>query len=524
MRIELLFDKERIMIGVNKLAKAVSSTLGGAGKNVMLVDNLLPPKITKDGITVAKAITLDDFVEQAGVEIVRQASARSAKEVGDGTTTATVLSAEILNVGVDNIGNYNVHDFKKGMEKAYQDVSEQLELIKEDVSDNLERLTSVATISANGDREIGEVVAKLIYELGSETEILITEDKVSTSGIHSKIKQGYTFNRGSNQFFETKSGTGVCQYDEARILIVDKYVARITQLSEALDYCGDNGYPLVILYETIDNKTLENLILSKLNMSLKVCAVEFPDAGELQQLSINDIATATGAKVVTDLDDFDAEKDLGRVKQFKSDTYSTTLLFEDEFSESVNEICNNIRENLDNYDGYKLSDAKERLKRLSKGIGEIYIGSSTDIEYGEIFDRVEDAVGAVKSAMQEGIVIGGGVALLKAIKPLEDSMDKGHSFNFGYQTVINACKKPFYQILENAGLTEEEIGEIYDKIEESNFTLGYNSRQKEIQNLSELGIVDPKKVTRSALLAAVSVSSSILTTDCIIYPKTLSVG
>lgn len=523
IRTDLKFEREareKLMVGVNKLAKAVSTTLGGAGKNVMLVDNLLPPQVTKDGITVAKSITLDDFIEQAGVEIVRQASARSAKEVGDGTTTATVISAEILNRGVEVIDELNVHDFKKGMEKAYELVTENLAKDAEDVSDNLEALQNIATISANGDKNIGETVSKLVHDLGSDAEILILEDKTQTSGVTSQIKQGYTFARGSNPFFETSRGTGVVKYDESKIMIIDRYIARIHLLEEAIDYCADNGTPLIILYSNIESKSLENLILSKMNNGLKICAVEFPDAGEMQQLSIMDIAEATGAKIIKDLEQYDIS-DLGDLAQFKSDAYNTTLMFKEEFQENINNTLENIKNNLDHFDGYKLSDAKERIKRLSKGIGEIRIGYATDVEYREVYDRVEDAIGAVKSAMQEGIVVGGGIALLKAsynITVLEGS----ESEVAGMETVIESCQKPFKQILLNAGLKNSEIEGIQDKILDSKFNLGFNARTKSLENLKELGIIDPKKVTRSALLAAVSVASSILTTDCIVFPKTLS--
>ena len=525
MRTELVFEREareKLMVGVNKLAKAVSTTLGGAGKNVMLVDNLLPPQVTKDGITVAKSITLDDFIEQAGVEIVRQASARSAKEVGDGTTTATVISAEILNRGVEVIDELNVHDFKKGMEKAYELVAENLAKDAEDVSDNLEALQNIATISANGDKNIGETVSKLVHDLGSDAEILILEDKTQTSGVTSQIKQGYTFARGSNPFFETSRGTGVVKYDESKIMIIDRYIARIHLLEEAIDYCADNGTPLIILYSNIESKSLENLILSKMNNGLKICAVEFPDAGEMQQLSIMDIAEATGAKIIKDLEQYDIS-DLGDLAQFKSDAYNTTLMFKEEFQENINNTLENIKANLDHFDGYKLSDAKERIKRLSKGIGEIRIGYATDVEYREVYDRVEDAIGAVKSAMQEGIVVGGGIALLKAsedIKVLEGT----ESESIGMMVVLESCRKPFQQILLNAGLKENEIDRVHNEIQNSKYVLGFNARTKTVENLKELGIIDPKKVTRSALLASVSVASSILTTDCIVYPKTLSVG
>lgn len=523
IRTDLKFEREareKLMVGVNKLAKAVSTTLGGAGKNVMLVDNLLPPQVTKDGITVAKSITLDDFIEQAGVEIVRQASARSAKEVGDGTTTATVISAEILNRGVEVIDDLNVHDFKKGMEKAYEIIAQKLEEDSEDVSENLESLKNIATISANGDENIGETVSKLIYDLGVDSEVLILEDKTQPKGIYSQIKQGYTFARGSNPFFETSRGTGVVKYDACKIMIIDRYIARIHTLETAIDYCADNGLPLIILYSSIESKSLENLILTKMNNGVKICAVEFPDAGEMQQLSIMDIADATGAKIIKDLEQYEVE-DLGDLAQFKSDAYNTTLMFDEKFKENIEEIVSNIKGGMDLFDGYKLSDAKERLKRLSKGIGEIRIGHTTDVEYREIYDRVEDAIGAVRSAMQEGIVVGGGIALLKAsynITVLEGS----ESEVAGMETVIESCQKPFKQILLNAGLKNSEIEEIQDKILDSKFNLGFNARTKSLENLKELGIIDPKKVTRSALLAAVSVASSILTTDCIVFPKPLS--
>lgn len=520
MRTGVIFEKEareKLMVGVNKLNKAVSTTLGGAGKNVMMVDNMLPPRVTKDGITVANSITLDDFIEQAGVEVVRQASARSAKEVGDGTTTATVIATEILNRGIKVIDNLNVHDFKEGMEYAYEEVAKHLEADSEDVSTDGTKLASVATISANGDKKIGEVVAKLVTDLDEDAEIIISEDKTKPKGIYTNIKQGYTFPRGSNPFFETVKGTGVVDFKDCKILIVDRYIARVTQLADFLDFCGQNGHPLVILYSTIDQKTLENLIMSKLQLGSQVCAIEFPDAGELQQCSIMDIAEATGAKIVKDLEDIDTEC-LGDLSQFRSDVYNTTLMFKEEFQEQVDTTLTALKESMKSAEGLQASDLKERIKRLSNGVGEIKIGYTTDVEYKEVYDRVEDAIGAVRSAIKEGVVVGGGLALLKAISGITTDLTKGESFVQGALTVLDACKKPFYQILSNAGIEGNEAEAIYSSIIDSDYVKGFNVRTKKLENLKELGIIDPKKVTRSALLSAVSVASSILTTDCIIYP------
>ena len=526
MRTELVFgeeSRERLMVGVNKLNKAVSGTMGAASRNVMLVDNLIFPQIKKDGVKVAKSINLDDFIEQAGVETVRMASERSADEVGDGTTTAIVLSTAILNEGVKVIKDLNVHEFKEGMDYAYEKIAEELEKDAEDVSENLPKLIDVATISANGDKQTGEVVAKLVHELGSDSEILILEDKIRPKGVYSTIKQGYTFPRGSNQFFETSQGTGITKYTDCKILIVDRYIARIMQIEEAISECADNGHPLIILYATMETNALENLIISKMKTGLKVCAIEFPDAAEAQQMAIMDISSATGATILKDFEKFDKDVHLGELAQFKSDPYNTTLMFKEEFHPAVEEIVTNIKENLDLLDGYKMSDAKERLKRLSKGVGEIRIGYTTNVEYQEVYDRVEDAIGATKSAMKEGIVTGGGVALLKAVSKLSP-LTGNKSYVAGAATVVIACQKPFNQILTNAGLTEAEITTIFGQIKETDFTLGYNVRTKNLENLRDLGIVDPKKVTRSALQAAVSVSSTILTTDCIVYPKELSVN
>lgn len=524
MRTGVIFEKEaraKLMIGVNKLNKAVSTTLGGAGKNVMMVDNMLPPRVTKDGITVAKSITLDDFIEQAGVEVVRQASARSAKEVGDGTTTATVIATEILNKGVEVIDNLNVHDFKEGMEYAYEEVSNNLLKDAEDVSKDLDKLTNIATISANGDNTIGKVVAELVFNLDEDAQIIISEDKTKPKGVFSNIKQGYTFERGTNPFFDTIRGTGVVDFEECKLLIVDRYIARITQIEDYLEYCSQNGHPLVILYSTIDQKALENLIASKLQMGLKVCAIEFPDAGELQQHSIMDIAEATGASIVKDLEDTDYDN-LGSLAQLRSDAYNTTLVFKEEFQEKVDMLLSSVKEAVKTSQGLQEADLKERIKRLSNGIGEIKIGYTTDVEYSEVYDRVEDAIGAVRSAMKEGVVIGGGLALLKAVNNIKLDLNKGESFIKGASTVLDACSKPFYQILENAGIVGKEASEIHGKIIDSGYDLGFNVRTKKLENLKELGIIDPKKVTRSALLASVSVASSILTTDCIIYPKPLT--
>lgn len=522
----LLYGKEAregLAKGVEKLVDAVKVTLGGNGKNVIILDSLSHPHITKDGVTVAKSFNLIKNVEQGGVEIVRQAAIESASITGDGTTTATVLAGALINKGIKEFDNVNINDFREGMLIAERAIDEYLTADSKDISDDVKKLIAVATLSANGNKEIGELIGKSVHKSGFGVELVVEKDPLNRSGISFEMKKGYTYKKGINPFFETIPGSSICTYENARVMILDCHLGSLGQISHILESYSISKTPLVIMTKTCDPKVTQDLAVHQKKGNINVVQVELPDFGDIQDLAVQDLAVCTKSKVFKTLSgEYIEDIDLGFIDKFEGNSVNSTLVFldEEEIKDIINDRLKYIKESFTKLREDQVVIAKERFKRLSDGVGIIKIGSITDTEYITQKDLVDDAIGSVKSAMECGYVKGGGVALIKASMNMIKPQLKNKSEEIGFYTVIEACKEPFIQMLKNCSVDNYE--EILQKIVDSNYVLGYDSKNKELRNLEAEGIIDAKKVTITSLKSAISSTIGILTTDCIIYPVYLT--
>lgn len=516
----LLFKDEgraELIKGVNKLVDAVKVTLGGNGKNVIILNKLSHPHVTKDGVTVAKSIMLRNDVQQGGVEVVRQASIKAANETGDGTTTATVLAGSMINKGASLLDSVNIQSFREGMEQAGKDIEEQLTKLSENVGEDVNKLIDIATISANGDRKIGEIVGKSIFEVGAEGSYSVTEGKNTELGITFEKMDGYSFKRNLTPLFETSKGSGKCYLENPKVLILNCYLGNISALEDVYE----DGEDLVVFYKDVDGVLLHNVAVSFASGRSRVVLCQLPDFGDTQEQSVLDLRDGLGATVISDLKQMlPQESHLGEAKSFEADGSTVKILFKPEFKEIVDERAKNVKESLDNAKEDDKWMYEERYHRLSNGVGTFKISAQTDIDFKEIKDKVDDTIGSVVSAMEEGIVTGGGIALLQAIHQIPVIHFEDKSFEQGYNVVIDACFEPFKQIIYNCGIKDEtEFLSLLEDIQNSDFKKGYNAKTKRLSNLKEEGIIDATKVTKVSLRSAISASIGLLTTDCIIYPE-----
>lgn len=515
--------REKLASGVKKLVDAVKVTLGGNGKNVIILDNMATPHITKDGVTVSKHINLIDTIEQGGVEIVRQAAIQAADKTGDGTTTSVVLAGALISKGLKHFDEVNIQDFKVGMQKAQKDIKTQLKKDSEDISQNEAKVKSIATISANGDQETGNLVGEVVFKAGSGVDIVVERDTEMLSGLRFELKKGYTYKKGVHPFFETTSGSSTASYADVSILILDCHLGNLGQIEDVLVEFSDSKKPLVIMSKTIEPSCVQKLAVLTKQGEFRAVYVELPDFGGMQDDAVGDLCACTGAKAFASLDGISIKaSDLGQAFKFEGNSTSSTIVFLDDekIKEEIEIRTKNLKESFPNLKEDERVRAKERHKRLSDGVGVIKIGASTDTEYFEIKDRVDDAIGSSKSALEEGVVSGGGVALIEACDKMERTETLNDSEKRGYDVVVEACYEPFIQILGNC--SEFEWKAILDTIRKSNYILGFDAKNKKIDNLKEKGIIDAVKVTSTSLDAAISATVGILSTDCIIYPQHLT--
>lgn len=522
---ELIYGDEarnKLKKGVDTLVDAVKVTLGGNGKNVVILDNMAKPHITKDGVTVAKSINLVDTVEQGGVEIVRQASVEAADTTGDGSTTAIVLAGALVREGIKHFNDVNMQDFRVGMQMAQKDIKKELKKISTDISEQEDKVKSIATISANGNKEIGDLVGSVVYKSGSGVDIIVDRDLELMDGIRFELKKGYTYKKGVHPFFETTPGSSTCTYVDASILILDCHLGNLSQIEDVLIRFSETKKPLVILTKTIDPTCMQKLAVLTRQGEFNVVQVELPDFGTMQDEAVSDLCACTKAKSFSSLDGVDIrDSDLGSVFKFEGNGLNSTLVFIDD-EEIKKEIENRAKNLKDSFPKLREDDkvrAAERYKRLSDGVGIIKIGAQTDTEYFEIKDLVDDAIGSSKSALEEGIVTGGGIALIQACEGMDRTPSKNTSESSGYSTAVEACYEPFKQILANC--YEFDWGQILESIRESGYKLGFDAKEKRIANLKDKGIIDAVKVTITSLDSAISATIGILSTDCIISPKHL---
>ena len=528
---QITFSKEarnKLADGVDKLADAVTATLGPSGRNVIIQQDQGNPISTKDGVTVAKAIELEDVEENIGAQLIKQASIKTADEAGDGTTTSTLLAQSILSEGIDRLkAGSNAVDIKKGIEEAVDHVVSYLQIEKKEITDE-EQLKQIATISANNDTEIGELISTAMDKVGQDGVVTIEESK--TGETYLETVEGMQFNRGyKSPYFVTDNNTMTAVLQNPFILITDKRLTTVKELLSILEAVSQQNKSLLIIADDIDGEALSTMVVNKMRGILSCAVVKAPEFGDRKKAMLEDIATLTGGSVVSSdkgmrLDKFNMDW-LGTATKVTVGKDTTTIIDANGAEESIKERVDEIKAQIDDtvspYDKEKL---QERLAKFMGGISIVHVGGNTELEMKEKKDRVEDALHATKAAIEEGFLPGGGVALLHAASwladsltvPLDDEPIEGDKLT-GYDIVINACERPFYKILQNAGLDSDYIGKIEQRIkEEGDFWFGYNPREEDFFNMFKEGIIDPTKVTRLALENAASIASTMLITEAVV--------
>ena len=514
--------RTQLQSGVNQLADAVASTLGPYGRNVILGNTMGMPHSTKDGVSVAKDVELEDPIENTGAQVVRQAAIKTGEQAGDGTTTATVLAREIYNQALEAVSNRsnNAIDIKRGIDKAVKDIVEVLKNKSQDIS-NEEQLRQVATISANNDIEIGTLIATAFEKAGREGVITVEESKTHETTL--EVVEGMQFDRGyKSPYFVTDNSSMTCQLDEPYILMYDGKINTVKELLPVLEGVSQQNKSLLIVAEDIDGEALAAMIVNKMRGILKCAAVKAPDFGERRTMILEDMAALTGGTVVSKQKGMKLDKltfdMLGKARGVTITKEETTIVDgagdESAIAARLEEIKGQIDKAESNYAREQL---QQRLAKLAGGVAVINVGGHTETEMKERKDRVDDAVHAVQAAIEEGILPGGGHALLCASYLIEnDTLNKAQEI--GYEIVRKSARKPFYQILSNAGYNYEDC--VWLSLElKDDFELGWNLNTESKVNMLESGIIDPTKVTRSALENAASAANTLLTTECIIVNK-----
>jgi chaperonin GroEL len=511
--------------GVDKLADAVTSTLGPAGRNVIIEQDMGNPVSTKDGVTVAKSIELEDKVENLGAQIVKQASIKTADQAGDGTTTSTLLAQTILSEGLENLTNgSNAVDIKRGIDKATKEVVTYL--IKEyskEITDEAQ-LKQVATISANNDEEVGELISAAIDKVGRDGVVTIEESK--TGETYLETVEGMQFNRGyKSPYFVTDNNSMTSILNDPLILITDKRLNVVKELLPILEAVSQQNKSLLVIADDIDGEALSTMVVNKMRGILPVAAVKAPEFGDRKKAMLEDIATLTGGQVISSekgmrLDKFDPNW-LGKAGKVTVGKDTTTIIDakgeEEAITQRVDEIRTQIEESSSPYEIEKL---QERLASFVGGVAIVHVGGHTEVEMKEKKDRVDDALSATKAALEEGILPGGGIALLNAAMYLTHSRinrEMTEDESIGFDIISSAIERPFFKILENAGFTEDHIFSIEEEIKATNnIWEGYNPRSERYVNMYSNGIIDPTKVTRLALENAASVAGTLLITEAVV--------
>ncbi|GEO04958.1 60 kDa chaperonin [Adhaeribacter aerolatus] len=514
------FDTEarnKVKAGVDKLANAVKVTLGPKGRNVVIDKKFGAPAITKDGVTVAKEIELKDPIENMGAQLVKEVASKTADQAGDGTTTATVLAQAIYTAGSKNVAaGANPMDLKRGIDKAVAAVVENLRTQSKKI-ENSSEISQVGTISANNDSEIGQMIADAMDKVGKDGVITVEEAKGTETEV--KTVEGMQFDRGYlSPYFVTNPEKMEADLDNAFILIYDKKVSTMKELLPVLEQVVQTGKPLVIVAEDVDGEALATLVVNKLRGSLKIAAVKAPGFGDRRKAMLEDIAVLTGGQVISEERGYKLENAtleyLGQAEKIIIDKDNTTIVNgkgeKSEIVGRVNQIKAQMETTTSDYDREKL---QERLAKLSGGVAILYIGASTEVEMKEKKDRVDDALHATRAAVEEGIVAGGGVALVRAIEVLKDVKVDNDDQLTGVNIIRTALEAPLRTIVSNAG---GEGSVIIQKVREGKDDYGYNAREDRFENLFAAGIIDPTKVTRLALENAASIAGMLLTTDCVI--------
>ena len=516
---EIQFDvdvRSKMKSGVDALANAVKVTLGPKGRNVVIDKKYGAPQVTKDGVTVAKEIELEDRFENMGAQMVKEVASKTNEQAGDGTTTATVLAQAIINVGLKNVtAGANPLDLKRGIDKAVATVVDDLRKRSHEVGDDFSKVEQVGTISANNDAYIGKLIADAMSKVKKDGVITVEEAKGTDTEV--KVVEGMQFDRGYiSPYFMTNSDKMEAELNNPLILVTDRKISSMKDLLPILEPIAREGKELLIIAEDVDGEALTTLVVNRLRGALKVAAVKAPGFGDRRKEMLQDIATLTGAVVVSEERGFTLENTtpdmLGKAEKVTITKENTTIVGgagnKEDIQDRVNLIRSQIEVATSEYDKEKL---KERLRKLSGGVAVLYVGATTEVEMKEKKDRVEDALNATRAAVEEGYLPGGGVAYIRAISALEGLKGDNEDETTGIRIVARAIEEPLRQIALNAGVDGSVI---IQKIKEGTGDYGYNARTSEFVNMYDAGVIDPTKVARVALENAASVAGMFLTTEC----------
>ena len=515
--------------GVDNLADAVTATLGPSGRNVIIEQEMGMPASTKDGVTVAKSIELKNKVENLGAQIVKQAAVKTAEQAGDGTTTSTLLAQSILNEGLERMSaGSNAVDIKRGIDEAVKDIIQFLDLESKEITDE-EQLKQVATISANNDNEVGELISTAMDKVGRDGVVTIEESK--TGETYLETVEGMQFNRGyKSPYFVTDNNSMTAVLQDPLILITDKRLNSVKELLPILEGVSQQSKSLLVIADDIDGEALSTMVVNKMRGILPIVAVKAPEFGDRKKAMLEDIAVLTNGQVVSTekgmrLDKFQSDW-LGKANKVTVSKDTCTIIDAKGTEEAIDLRVNEIRQQIDETNStFEKEKLQDRLAAFIGGVAVVHVGGHTEVEMKEKKDRVEDALHATKAALEEGILPGGGIALLNAAlwltDCLNDELDESPPIEgdklTGYDIIINACERPFYKILENAGYSSEEIGKLENTIKsEGDFWFGYNPREEDFFNMFKEGIIDPTKVTRLALENAASVAGTLLITEAVV--------
>tara|TARA_B110000305_G_scaffold242_1_gene245 strand:- start:299 stop:1936 length:1638 start_codon:yes stop_codon:yes gene_type:complete len=521
---EVLFDieaRDKLKSGVDALANAVKVTLGPKGRNVIIGKKFGAPYITKDGVSVAKEIELKDPIENIGAQMVKEVASKTADIAGDGTTTATVLAQAIISTGLKNVAaGANPMDLKRGIDKAVRDIVKNLKKNSQEVGSNNDKIKQIASISANNDEMIGSLIAKAMKAVGNDGVITVEEAKGTETEV--KIVEGMQFDRGYlSPYFVTNTEKMICEMEKPMILIYDKKITNMKELLPVLEPVAQSGRPFLIIAEDIDGEALATLVVNRIRGSLKISAVKAPGFGDRRKAMLEDLAILTGGQVISEEKGLTLENVtldmLGTAEKVEIDKDNTTIVNgagdKALIKTRVEQIKAQIEASTSDYDKEKM---QERLAKLAGGVAVLYVGAPTEVEMKEKKDRVDDALSATRAAVEEGIVPGGGIALIRALSTIDKIKSENEDEMTGIAIVKRAVEEPLRQIVANCG---GEGAVILQKIKEGKDDFGYNARSEKFENLFSAGVVDPTKVTRIAIENAASIASMLLTTECVIVDE-----
>ena len=521
---EIKFDtdaRELLKRGVDQLANAVKVTLGPKGRNVIIEKKFGAPQITKDGVTVAKEVELEDHFENTGAKLVKSVASKTGDDAGDGTTTATILTQSIVNVGLKNVtAGANPMDLKRGIDKAVAAVVEYIKAHAEQVGDNYDKIEQVATVSANNDPEIGKLIADAMRKVSKDGVITIEESK--SRDTYTNVVEGMQFDRGYlSGYFVTDADKMECTMDNPYILLYDKKISNIKDFLPILQPAAESGRPMLVIAEDVDSEALTTLVVNRLRGGLKICAVKAPGFGDRRKAMLEDIATLTGGVVISEEKGLKLEQAtldmLGSCEKVTVSKDNTTIVNgagdKQQIADRVAMIKNEIANTTSSYDKEKL---QERLAKMSGGVAVLYVGANSEVEMKEKKDRVDDALCATRAAVEEGVVAGGGTTYIRALDALKDLKGDNADEQTGINIVVRAIEEPLRQIVANAG---GEGAVVVQKVREGEGDFGYNARTEVFEDLRKAGVIDPAKVARVALENAASIAGMFLTTECLIVDK-----